>query len=153
MSITASLDNALSQLQLIFPTLALPRPIPGSLGESLTVLPSRRSVSARHCLSPTLPPASAVSPPCGSSSTNNNTSINDHSSTISPMTPTLTPTPSSKKRNVSTNKPPQGYWQRKRRSLRIAMKEKEIWWMMFGDGKRKRMTPIKNIFFSLIDIF
>lgn len=150
MSATASLDNALQQLQLIFPTLALPSPLrhPASLADSLTVPPSQRSVSARHCLSPTLPTTSAVSPPCASSSTSRSTSISALYSSI-----TVRTIASSKKKSASMNKPPLVYSLRRIPTSHTVNSPREIWSMMSGDGRKRRMTLTSSTFFSLIDIF
>lgn len=59
---------------------------------------------------------------------------------------------SSRRRNASMSSNPPEFCARKILPLLAERNRREIWSMMFGDGKKRRIMHTRNIFFSLIDI-
>ena len=149
MSATQALDNAINQLHLIFPNLALPRPTrtPAPLADSLAVSLATFSASASPYQSQIQSTGSAHSIPCASSSTNRNTSTNAHSSKT-----TQKRTACSKRRNASMNNSPLEFYARKIRRSLMHRNRREIWWMMCGVGSRRRVIHMRSTFSTLIDI-
>ena len=149
MSASSALDNAINQLQLIFPTLALPRPsrTTTTLADSLTVSLSKFSTSAMPYPCPMPSTDSAPSIRCGSSSTSRNTSTNALS-----CKRVQTMRPSSRRRNASMNNNPPEFCARRILPSLVERNRREIWSMMFGDGKKRRIIHTRNTFSSLIDI-
>jgi hypothetical protein len=60
--------------------------------------------------------------------------------------------PSSRRRNASMNNNPPEFCARRILPSLVERNRREIWSMMFGDGKKRRIIHTRNTFSSLIDI-